>query len=475
VQHLALQLFRVFLIVVQDENAHVVAHITKHPFASCSIYSCHASSEDAGAPTRARLPKNAVPATIDGMHCTCAIDFGTSNSVVAVAHEGGLGVEVIASEPSCILITDDGASQKLYVGDDAIANYRGSADGTRFVKSMKSLLSDPGFESTRVFGRTYTAAHLVRPVLRHLKERAEARTGQEITRVVLGRPVHFSARWENDALAEKRLREAAVLAGFTDITFQLEPIAAGWSFASRLRDERMVLVADLGGGTADFCLIRFLPDKRHEVLAVGGARIGGDDFDGRIMWNRLVALFGHGSRFESWGRMLDVPVHVFVALCRWDRIPFLKESRTWSDLLYILQGSTDTPAIRRLLSLIRNDLGFPLYRAIAAAKHELSRAASAAIVMDRDEVTIAETLTRPDFESMIHADIEQMSVTASETIASAGLAPEDVDVCFMTGGCSLVPAVAARFRALLPGERLSTEGDAFTSVVAGLALYGLRA
>jgi len=408
----------------------------------------------------------------------CAIDFGTSNSVVALASrapDGSAAVEIVAAEPSCILITDDRASQRLYVGDDAISHYRGAADTTRFVKSMKSLLSDPGFESTRVFGRAWTAAHLVRPVLRHLKERAEARVGGPLTRVVLGRPVHFSARAENDALAQRRLEEAAGLAGFTDISFQLEPIAAGWSFAATLRQERVVLVADLGGGTADFSLVRFGPGGRHDVLGVGGVRIGGDDFDGRIMGGRLAPLFGQGSRFESWGRMLDVPVHIYVALCRWDRIPFLKESRTWADLQYILQGSTDSPAIRRLMALVKHDLGFPLYRAIAAAKHELSRASAARILMDRDDVRIDMPLTRSEFEAMVQADIDRMVATARDTIQAAGCAPGDVDVCFLTGGCSLVPAVAAQFRSLLPAGRLSTEGDAFTSVAAGLALLGLDA
>jgi hypothetical chaperone protein len=266
-----------------------------------------------------------------------------------------------------------------------------------------------------------------------------------------------------------------LLAGFTDVDFQLEPIAAGYSFASTLREERRVLVADLGGGTADFCVVLFRPGGAHDVLGVGGTRIGGDDFDGRIMWNRLVRSFGYGSRFESWGRMLDVPVHIYVALCRWDRIPFLKESRTWSDLRYILAGSTDRQGIDRLMSLIRHDLGFPLYRQIAAAKHELSSAPAALVEIDRDGVSLREEVTRPDFEAMIAADIDGVAATASETVAGAGLGPADIDVCFLTGGCSLVPAVGARFAALYPGGRLSTQGDAFTSVACGLALYGLRA
>ncbi len=407
------------------------------------------------------------------MRYSCAIDFGTSNSVVALARADSLKPRTVASEPSCILLSDDRATQRLYVGNDAIAHYKGAADTTRFVKSMKSLLSDPGFQSTRIFGRTYTAAHLVRPVLSHLKARAEADIGESITRVILGRPVHFSSRWENDALAEQRLREAAVLAGFTDITFQMEPIAAGWSFASTIRETHTVLVADLGGGTADFCLLRFRPDRRHEVLSVNGVRIGGDDFDGRIMWNRLIRSFGYGSRFESWDKMLEVPVHIYVALCRWDRIPFLKESRTWGDLQYILKGSTDAPGIRRLMAVIRHDLGFPLYQAIAAAKHALSRDQTATVAMDRDGVEIREELSRAQFESMIAEDIEAIAAAAEQTLASARLDASEVDVCFLTGGCSLVPAVASRFRKLFPGGRLSTEGDAFSSVASGLALYGL--
>jgi hypothetical chaperone protein len=408
------------------------------------------------------------------MSYACAIDFGTSNSVVAVARPEAPRPQVVASEPSCILITDDRSVQRLFVGNDAIAHYRGASDTTRFVKSMKSLLSDPGFQSTRIFGRTYTAAHLVRPVLSHLKLKAEAVVGEPVTRVVLGRPVHFSARPENDGLAEQRLRDAAVLAGFTDITFQQEPIAAGWSFASTIRTERVVLVADLGGGTADFCLLLFRPDRRHEVLGVGGARIGGDDFDGRIMWNRLVHSFGYGSRFESWGKMLEVPVHIFVALCRWDRIPFLKESRTWHDLQYILTGSTDPAGITRLMALIRHDLGFPLYQAIAGAKHALSRDLASTVQLDRDGVTLREEITRAQFESMVRDDIARISETARQTLADAGRTAADVDVCFLTGGCSLVPAVSARFGEIFPGK-LSTEGDAFTSVASGLALYGLEA
>jgi hypothetical chaperone protein len=409
------------------------------------------------------------------MSWSCGIDFGTTNSVAALARADGAAcsARVVASEPSCVLVTDDGSTQKLFVGDEAIARYRGSAKETRFVKSMKSVLSDPGFTSTKIFGRPYTASHLARPVIAELKARLERELGEPVTRVVMGRPVHFSAKHENDPLAEERLMEAARLAGFKDVTFQLEPIAAGWSYAARIRSESTVIVADIGGGTADFCVIRFRPDSRHEVLSTGGAKIGGDDFDARIMWNRLVETFGYGSRYESWGKMLEVPVHIFVALCRWDRIPFLKESRTRSDLRYILSGSTDKPAITRLMTLIDGDLGFSVYRAIAAAKHALSREPAARVSFMGSGLAIDEEIRRPDFEEMIREDIEGMGRTAEETLAAAGVSAEDIDSCFLTGGCSLVPAVGARFCRILSADRVKTGADAFSSVATGLALYGL--
>lgn len=418
------------------------------------------------------------------MTWSCGIDFGTTNSVAAIAcADGGRGAaptggtkgqaRVVASEPSCLLVTDDGSTQKLFVGDDAIARYRGSAKETRFVKSMKSVLSDPGFTSTKIFGRPYTAAHLARPVIAELKRRLERELGEPVTRVVMGRPVHFSAKPENDPLAQERLLEAARLSGFTEVSFQLEPIAAGWSYAARITSESLVLVADIGGGTADFCVIRFRPDTRHEVLATGGVRIGGDDFDARIMWNRLIETFGFGSRYESWGRMLEVPVHIYTALCRWDRIPFLKESRTWRDLRYILSGSTDKTAITRLMTLIDKDLGFSLYRAIAAAKHALSSRSAARVSFQEHGLAIEEEVTRSGFEEMVQADIEGMARAAEETLTAAGVRASDIGSCFLTGGCSLVPAVGARFSRIFPADRVKTGSDTFTSVATGLALYGL--
>jgi hypothetical chaperone protein len=409
----------------------------------------------------------------EGIVVHCGIDFGTTNSVAAVARTGGDRATVVAQEPSCILIVNEAAGHRLYVGREAVDRYLHTTAPARFVKSMKSVLPDLSFTTTNVFGRHYGPEHLARPVLSRLKGQAEAAAGHEIPAVTLGRPVRFSVDPRADAEAERRLEQAARLAGFERVEFRREPEAAGWSYASRLDRESRVLVADLGGGTADFSVILLRPGGPHDALATNGVRIGGDDFDSRIMWERVVSSFGWGSTYESWGRYLDVPPHIFRALCDWDRIPFLKESRTRRDLKYMLKGSSDPPAIERLIRLIDGDLAYALFRSVIDAKHRLSEAERAAVVFGDEGIRVSFDLARSEFEAMIAAEVERLRAETLETLRRADLGAGDVDACFLTGGTSLVPAIVRMFRDIFGEGRLRT-GDTFTSVAMGLALMAAR-
>jgi hypothetical chaperone protein len=338
---------------------------------------------------------------------------------------------------------------------------------------MKTILPDKGFHTTRVFGRAYAAENLVRPVLADLKAKTEASAGRSFESVTLGRPVRFSDDDEEaDALAQARLERAARLAGFEEVRFEREPIAAAWAYATRLEAESLILVADLGGGTTDMTVMSLRPEGQHEVLATGGVHVGGDDFDGYIMWEKLVRVFGYGTRYESWGKMLDVPPHIYRALCRWDRIPFLKDSRTRRDIRYMLTGAEDRPALERLRTLIEQDLGWALFRAIAEAKHQLSQELRSSVRFDNENIQVEQVIERAEFEEMIRADVERIDDTARETLERAGITPLQVDACFLTGGTSLVPAVVAVLGGIFGAERLRT-GETFTSVATGLALRGL--
>ena len=406
------------------------------------------------------------------MDVSLGIDFGTTNSVAAVAHPGRKP-EVAAAGPSCILIESGPTGQRLLVGEEALQRYLHTTLPARFVKSIKTILPDKGFHTTRVFGRPYAPENLVRPILADLKARTEALLGEPVDSVTLGRPVLFSDDDEAaDALAERRMERAARLAGFEAVRFEREPIAAAWAYATGLDAENVVLVADLGGGTTDMTAIILRPGGTHDVLATGGAHIGGDDFDGYIMWGKLVRLFGHGTRYESWGKMLEVPPHIYRALCRWDRIPFLKDSRTRRDIRYMLTGAEDRPALERLRTLIDQDLGWALFRAIGQAKHELSERRQSRVSFQGGGISVDEPIGRAEFEQMLETDVGRIVAVARDTLARAGLTPQDVDVCFLTGGTSLIPAVAAALGDLLGAHRLRS-GETFTSVATGLALRGL--
>ena len=119
---------------------------------------------------------------------------------------------------------------------------------------------------------------------------------------MLGRPVFFvdddPAR---DAQAEAALRSAARRAGFREIEFQFEPIAAAFDYEQGVRREEKVLVADIGGGTSDFSIVRVGPllaakvERKDDILANHGVHIAGTDFDRRVELASILPLLGYGA------------------------------------------------------------------------------------------------------------------------------------------------------------------------------------
>ncbi|RBL66552.1 heat-shock protein, partial [Pseudomonas sp. MWU13-2625] len=148
-------------------------------------------------------------------------------------------------------------------GRAALASYIDGFDG-RLMRSMKSILGSPLAETTTDLGDGSAIAYteIIARFLTHLKRKAEARAGAPIGRAVLGRPVFFvDDDPRADRLAQDQLEAAARSVGFMDVQFQYEPIAAAFDYESRQQAERLVLVADIGGGTSDFSLVRVGPER----------------------------------------------------------------------------------------------------------------------------------------------------------------------------------------------------------------------
>jgi hypothetical chaperone protein len=435
----------------------------------------------------------------------CGIDFGTSNSVVTILSDGsgeeaGLTEPIVIREPSLIFFPEHRETTTArFCGNAAISRYLEQGMRGRFFQSVKTILPENGFTYTLVNGKKFAASDLVAVMLRFLREKAERRVGAPIRRAVFGRPVRFGTSEEQEATALQRLQFAIRQAGFTEAYLQLEPVAGAYAYAASSRagspvlprgaaqasgrPDRVVLVADHGGGTSDFTLFVLGHDAdgtpmAREVLASHGIRAGGDDFDGAVMWNRLVSYFGYGSHYESFGKYLPIPVHIYHIISRWDQIHFLKTLKYREELRRFLRTADNPLGIRRLIKLVEEDLGYSVFRAIEAAKISLSESDHAAIEYENGKLRIAEPLSRGEFESYIAPKTEEIADAVDATLVAGGIDPsrahKDVSTVFLTGGSSRVPAVRRVVAERFGADRVVEDMDQFQSVSRGLALFARR-
>jgi hypothetical chaperone protein len=199
----------------------------------------------------------------------CGLDFGTSNSAIGVAH--GKTAALVPVEASSTLMASAvffayEAKGRVLYGNEAIAAHVDQTEG-RLMRALKSILGSPLIdEETSLGNRKVPLTNVVEIFVRHLKQKAEAFAGQEITAVVHGRPVHFVDDDERtDARAQEVLETVARRVGFRDVAFVYEPIAAAYHYEQTIQGEELVLIADIGGGTSDFSVIRVGPQHRDRA------------------------------------------------------------------------------------------------------------------------------------------------------------------------------------------------------------------
>jgi hypothetical chaperone protein len=400
------------------------------------------------------------------------IDFGTSNSVLVALNTSTREIVKVNSQSSLIYFQD---AQNIFIGNEAIKKYISNNMKGRLLKSIKTLLPQSSFTFTYIYGKKYTAEDLVCLILEYLKAEADQYFGEEVTEVVLGRPVVFSEDKECDKLAEKRLLMAAKKAGFQKIWFQYEPIAAGFLYEHSLEKPELVLIGDFGGGTSDFTLMGLdrnkisLKDRRSDILKTGGLHIGGDDFDAEIMWNKVTPYFGYGVKYDSYGKMLDLPVHIFRTICEWEQMAFLKEGKIRKQLDNYYQYTNKNPALQRLMSLIDNNLGFSLFQTIEKSKINLSGKEKSEINFNQENIDIQEKLDLTEFNKFICEEVKKIDDFLSKFLEDASVRSDKIDHVFITGGTSCSNAVMEIFKKRFADEKIH-RGDNFNSVAQGLAL-----
>jgi hypothetical chaperone protein len=336
----------------------------------------------------------------------------------------------------------------------------------RLFQSLKSSLKEASFAGSKVFGHTYTLEELIALYLSGLRERVKEMLGREVRSAVIGRPVNFGADASQNELAESRLRAAAEIAGFDDIVFELEPVAAALAYERTIRRPQNALVFDFGGGTLDLTVMRLGGTKR-KVLSTGGINIAGDTFDREIIRYRMLDHLGRGTTIGERG--LPFPLHLTEALMHWQEIPTLSTPKTLR-LLDEAQRTGDHPSrVRALESLVVNNYGFALFDAVEQAKQELSDAHSAAIRLQSKDIDIWQLLTRTQFETIISSHRSEISARVLDTVERSGLRPQDIDAVVRTGGSSQIPCFVEMLADQFGAEKLKLE-NTFSGVTAGLAI-----
>ncbi len=404
----------------------------------------------------------------------CGLDFGTSNSTVALPSGQTLAIDVTAASPklfrSVLFFPEE--AKGIFAGQAAIEEYLERSEG-RFIQSVKGWLSSSSFTATQIRNKAYRLEDLIALLLRRIREQAERAAGVELDEVTLGRPAVFSVDPVADARAEERLKRAAELAGFRRVRFLIEPIAAALAYEATLDRDELVLVADFGAGTSDLTLMRLGPerrsarDRRADVVASDGVHIGGDRFDAEIMRHKLLRHFGEGSSYQTFDKRMPIPNHILGKLLSWHEMSFIRERSTQQLIDHMLHASDRVPAIEALYDLVEENLGYRLFRAIEAAKIRLSSETATSIDFDEARIHIHEPITRRELERYSKPLLDQLADCAQGLLKKAAVGAAAIDSVFLTGGSSQIPAVRRLFADTFGEARLRT-ADAFTSVAEGL-------
>jgi hypothetical chaperone protein len=408
-----------------------------------------------------------------------AIDFGTSNSLVGAWRDGqrveALPLDPVAADPTLLrtlLYFPD--QNTCYYGVEAIHKYIEYEMTGRLFRSFKSHLPNRNYLGTFVEARPVTLENMIGIFLLEMKKRAERHLQCEVESAVIGRPARYSLDAESDAFALYRMGKAAEYAGFKTVEFVPEPLAAALDLRRELREEKIALIGDFGGGTSDFTLIRLGPyafQKEH-VLGLEGCPLAGDALDALFMSERLNTFFGAKAHYKvSLGRnTLTMPPSIMERLNRPAHIVHLTEPATYQFIREVRKGALsadDRAAIDRLFVLIEDQQIFSFFEAIEQSKRQLSQNEATHFAFDYPGIEVTSDFSQAEFVRWAQSVKERIFAAQDRVLEQAGLSAEQVDLVCLTGGSAQVPLFRAEFERRFGAQKLQTQSH-FHSVLSGL-------
>ncbi|KQT32694.1 molecular chaperone Hsp70 [Sphingomonas sp. Leaf412] len=409
------------------------------------------------------------------------LDFGTTNTVAARA-TGDTDVALVplmspdGQDPvfrSALCFWEEAQGVASAAGPWAVEEYLAFPQGCRFIQSFKSVAATASFNHATIFGRRWSFEELGARFLRHLRTAAQGAFDPAPARLIVGRPVEYAGHRPDPALA--RARYDAMFAGAaTSIHYVYEPLAAAYSYATRLAEPATVLVADFGGGTSDFSVVRIAaPGAARRCVPIGHAGVGiaGDRFDRRIIDHLLLPLLGLGGTYRSFDKVLDIPRGYFGDVADWSRLALMRNPRTLAELERLRRSASDPDAIARMIAIVEEEQGYALYDAVGKLKRQLSVADKGVFRFEGGGVDIEVEVERAAFEAWIAPDLARIEAAVERALDTAQIAAGAIDRVFLTGGTSLTPSIRQLFVRRFGAEVIAT-GEELTSIAHGLALVG---
>ena len=432
-----------------------------------------------------------MPASSPPKSLALGLDFGTTNTVVATSSSASVAqvlpftldarTHSTFRSAMCFWDEDSDASRSLRfeAGPWAIERFIDDPLDCRFLQSFKTFAASKSFTETHIHGKKFTFEDLLTAFIEKLRAHAGPALADLPLQLVAGRPVAFAGVNPNEKLALERYERAFRRVGFEEITYVYEPVAAAYFFAQRLTRAATVLVADFGGGTSDFSIIRFEPGLGEDgtlksiPLAHSGVAVAGDVFDYRILEHAILPQLGHRARYKSINKILEVPTHFHHRFAQWNQLALMKSPAVMRDLREYLRYAIERDGLAKFITIIENDLGYPLYKAVADAKTALSSSPTATLAFRAEgmgyNLALDATIERVAFNQWIADDLQKIEDAVDEALGEAKLDATDIDRVFLTGGSSFVPAVREIFDQRFDPKKIET-GDQLESIAYGLAL-----
>lgn len=408
-----------------------------------------------------------------------AIDFGTSHSLVGALQDGqrrdALAIDPGADDPTLMrtLLYFPNADVCFY-GAEALKQFTDNDLEGRLFRSFKSHLANQHYLGTSIDNRILSLETMVGLFLLEIKKRSEKILGTTINKAVIGKPARYSMDEVADEFALHRMQKAAEYAGFTEILFVPEPLAAALEFRREIQEEKTILIGDFGGGTSDFTIMKISkkPFQKSDVLAVDGCPLAGDALDSVFMSRRLNRSFGAQTQYRLplSENLLKMPSGVMDRLNKPSQIVHLKERDTYHFIKEVQKCALkdeDKAAIERLFIMIEDQQIFQFFEEIERTKKVLSRKSTAHFNFDYPDLETTDVFSTTEFREWSENVKNDIIAALERCLASAELKAEQIDYVFLTGGTAHVPFIQKEFENRFGAHKMQTK-NFFHSILSGL-------